>query len=132
MCDGGGSLDPWDYSVEAGATVVYFDDLPPERRGAYLDDLDLIVLRPSLTRVQEDESLAHELGHRHYRHRRCGEDVDRIANRWAARLLITDAAYAVAERINANPMAIARELGVTVHMVYHYQQHLAESRRARA
>lgn len=120
-------MDPWRYAVEVGATVLFTDLLPADRRGCYLDDHDRIYLREGLTRTQEHEALAHELAHRHYRDRSCRAAFDRRADEWAARLLIHPADYETAERINANPLAIARELGVTIHMVDVYQQFLDRS-----
>jgi hypothetical protein len=120
-------MDPWAYAVEVGATVLFTNLLPPGRRGCYFDDHDRIYLREGLTRPQEHEALAHELAHRHYRDRSCRDDLDRRAEEWAAKLLIHPHAYAQAERYNSNPLAIARELEVTVHMVAIYQQFLDRS-----
>ena len=103
-----------------GVFVDYTPDLPAGVHGAWLPHLDLIVLADGLHPTRERCTLAHELGHAHYRHPACRGDVrlERQADRWAANLLISPAEYELAERLyGPHPGALARELGVTTHLV---------------
>ncbi len=67
--------------------------------------------------------LAHELGHVALGHD-CAQNADgeEAANRWAARMLISPAEYAVAECLyGTNPSVLAVELGVTRSIVKAWQ-----------
>ena len=65
-------------------------------------------------------SLAHELGHAHYRHEPHGDyrAQERSADEWAARLLVSEDEYRSAERLVGHEVgALARELDVTHRLV---------------
>lgn len=111
-------MDDIFHKIEAlGVRLEYSSDLPPNRLGAYYDDRRLIVVRANLTHTLEEETLCHEYVHAKYRDRSCHPTIEHRAQREAAQMLIEPTAYARAERINANPLAIAKELDVTLHMV---------------
>lgn len=67
--------------------------------------------------------LAHELGHYSLGHT-CAQsrNGERLADEWAARLLISPSEYRVAESLyGTNTYNLARELGVTDRLVRAYQ-----------
>ncbi|PZE23895.1 hypothetical protein [Curtobacterium sp. MCBD17_028] len=105
-----------------GVRLEYSTELPPGRLGVYYDDQRLIVIRPDLTLALEAETLCHEYVHAKHRDRSCHPALEHRAQREAARMLIHPDDYARAERISASPLAIAQELGVTLHCVKVFQQ----------
>lgn len=107
---------------QLGVDLEYTFDLPPHRLGAYLDDERKILIRANLTHTFEEEALFHEYVHALYRDRTCEPHIEHRALREAARLIIDPAEYARAEAINPNPLAIARELDVTLHVIEVYQR----------
>lgn len=111
-------MDDIFHKIEAlGVRLEYSNDLPQHRLGCYYDDRRLIVVRCNLTHTLEEETLCHEYVHAKYRDRSSHPTIEHRAMREAARMLIEPADYARAERINSNPLAIAKELDVTLHMV---------------
>ncbi|WGD36649.1 ImmA/IrrE family metallo-endopeptidase [Lysinibacter sp. HNR] len=102
--------------------------LPTGMQGRYLDDIRTIELAHQLSGGSEICTLAHELGHAIHRHRHSTEQTEREADEIAAQLLITDEAYARAEKMAENHSFIARELGVTPPILYAYQRILDRSR----
>lgn len=96
----------------------------------------LIVLDPRRPGLTQKVTLAHELGHAYYGHAwaddpRVRESQEVAADRYAANLLITPAAYAAAERlVGCHAGALARELGVTARLVELWRDQRAGQRRA--
>ena len=74
--------------------------------------------------AQYKSVLAHELGHAHYGDPPGHHGAHELrADRFAARLLISPADYAVAEKVyGPYPAAIAAELGVTVNILKSWQR----------
>ncbi|WP_188043696.1 ImmA/IrrE family metallo-endopeptidase [Changpingibacter yushuensis] len=73
-------------------------------------------------------TLAHELGHAALGHG-CAQSPggERLADEWAAQLLISPIEYAAAERLyGPNKQALALELGVTRQLVSAYQHTLKD------
>lgn len=101
-------------------TIVETKDLHPEYSGMYIHHRRLILLRSGLDSWNRRSVLAHELAHAYYRDEIYGDPrIENRANRWAARLLITDDEYRAAELIHgSHPGAIAHELGVNVDVVH--------------
>ena len=99
-------------------------DLGPTRRGAYYDDLDLIVVSDRLSMPQFVTTLAHEIGHAIRCDRESTPVTERSADEKGASLIITPDEYAEAERIaGEHPTAIAHELGdVTGRLVLAWQR----------
>lgn len=99
-------------------------------RGVYEDRPRRITLNSALTSQQARATLAHELGHAWYRHRRVGDSrldarIERQADEYAAALLFDAEAYARAERMaGPHPGALARELDVTPAVVVVWQRML--------
>jgi DNA topoisomerase IB len=124
----GGNADIHERIAALGVSVEYRSDLPPGRLGAYLDDERRIVVRAGLTADLERETLHHEYVHATYRDRASTGVAERRAERECARMLIDEAAYAEAERIGATPLAIARQLGVSLAVVAVYQREILEGR----
>ena len=96
----------------------------------------LIVLDARRPGQTQKVTLAHELGHAYYGHTwSCDARVRRgqeaAADRYAANLLITPAAYAAAERlVGCHAGALARELGVTARLVELWREQRAGQQRA--
>ena len=97
--------------------------LHPGDLGGYVHHNRLILLDPTLGAVNRRCTLAHELAHAirgdipsgnpHFDAR-----AERAADQIAAELLISPTEYAAAEALyGAHPGAIAREIGVTTHLL---------------
>ncbi|MBV7302914.1 ImmA/IrrE family metallo-endopeptidase [Corynebacterium sp. TAE3-ERU2] len=89
-------------------------------KGFWLPQYNAISLRRDLNELHARCTLAHELGHATRGHTLCDGNTQQEtqADRYAARLLISDSEYATAETLyGPHPGAIARELEVTVHLV---------------
>ncbi|PZE89976.1 ImmA/IrrE family metallo-endopeptidase [Curtobacterium sp. MCBD17_008] len=114
-------MDVFALIEDLGVRLEYRTDLPPGRLGAYYDDERLIVVRSNLTLALEAETLCHEYVHAKYRDRSCHPTLEHRAQREAALMLIHPDDYARAERVNTSPLAIAQELGVTLHLVRVFQ-----------
>ena len=106
-----------------------------ERAGRTLGGFDpatgTIRLSPGM-RVRTARSvLAHELGHAHLGHGPAPTPAirahqERQADEWAARRLITPAAYAAAEQLRGTHLAsLAFELDVTIEIVLAFQRVLS-------
>lgn len=102
-----------------GVRVVESPDLRADLNALYIHHRRRIIIRPDLDPYTRRAALAHELGHAYY-----GDDqaddprLERRADQWAARLLITPESYAHAEHLHGpHAGAIAWELGVTPDLV---------------
>lgn len=111
-----------DSATDAGLIVCWISPRHP-RQAAYAHAGGIIWLRRDLTDAEARSLLAHELGHCYY-----GDDgpqppdIEARAWRWAARLLITDGAYAMAERqVGPSVPGLAEHLHVTSEAVAAYQ-----------
>lgn len=114
--------------AEQRGLTVEWRDLGP-RNGEYSWP-GLIVINPKRTAIAQYVTLAHELGHAHHAHV-ATEDVhlharqERLADEFAARLLVCPARLAEAEAlVGPHPGALAKELGVTRRMVEVFYEHL--------
>ncbi|MBC3186397.1 ImmA/IrrE family metallo-endopeptidase [Corynebacterium sp. zg-331] len=88
-------------------------------KGAWIPETQRISIRYGMSEAQTRCTLAHELGHARYGHP-AGHDErhEKIAWRYAAQLLISEADYAAAERAYGHDhRIIAARLGVTQHLV---------------
>jgi len=74
-----------------------------------------------LTHAEQRSVIAHELAHVHFGHTCSTPEAEREADKWAAELLITPAAYAEAEQHSHDPHDLAEALDVTVDVVNHYR-----------
>jgi len=100
--------------------VAHLDD--PEVLGCYDHARAAIFLSMDLTPFEMRSVLAHELGHAYFGDSCSTGANERRAERYAATLLITPDAYAMAEAIDPHPEAIAEELQVTADIVRTYQE----------
>ena len=103
------------------------------KKGGWNPTTRTVSLREGMHEVQTLCTLAHELGHAHYRHQLgatglAREQQEREANEWAAILLIDENDYMAAE-INCDSISsIAHELGVTILMVGIWRQLYAKGK----
>lgn len=112
------------------------------RRNGEVHSSGLIIINPNRNYGAQREALAHEIGHAFHGHdwtaARHDRDTDeRAADTYAARLLISPAEYAIAERIcGPHDRALARELNVSLRLVElwqaSYRMDLAAGRHLRA
>ncbi|OFT70624.1 hypothetical protein HMPREF3130_06750 [Corynebacterium sp. HMSC14B06] len=108
-----------------GITVEddYRKSLRPGDLGGYIHHRQTILLDPTLGSINRRCTLAHELAHAIRGDTPTGNPhfdarAERAADQLAAELLISHAEYATAESIyGPHPGAIARELGVTTHLL---------------
>ncbi|CAB0649413.1 ImmA/IrrE family metallo-endopeptidase [Corynebacterium diphtheriae] len=106
-------------SQHLGVRILEAKDLPKGIDGMYIHHSRLILIRHGLDRWNYNSVLAHELGHAWH-----GDDIhgdprlERRADQFAARLLISPIEYRLAESLHDGHIgAIAYELGVTVRLV---------------
>lgn len=105
-----------DVAQDHGYDIVWHKDGP---KAAWIPGDHAISLRLGMSDVATLCSLAHELGHAHYRDPPGHHGLqEQRADRFAAKLLVSPAEYAAAEAIyGACPQLIAAELGVTLHVL---------------
>ncbi|QRP10293.1 ImmA/IrrE family metallo-endopeptidase [Corynebacterium kroppenstedtii] len=103
-----------------GVTITYHQGGHP---GWYNHHRKQINLRHGMSTTQENSVLAHELGHAVHGDLGHGDTRQEArADRFAARLLISEDEYRLAEILHGpHPGAIAHELGVTNHLVTVWQ-----------
>lgn len=109
--------------TDLGVHVVF---VPLDLAGAYVHELNLILIDSRLPASSQRATLAHE-----YVHALRGHDgpqephIEARVDREAARLLISPAEYALAERLHeGNAVGIAEELGVPAWVVAAYCEQL--------
>lgn len=102
-----------------GVRVVETDSLHAEVNGMYLHRRRTILLRRDLDRFTRRATLGHELAHAFHGDELHGDErLERRADQWSARLLISEDDYRTAEALHGpHPGAIAHELGVTPDVV---------------
>lgn len=100
--------------------------------GAYYHDDGLIVIDSRLPTASQRATLAHEYVHALRGHDGCqSASVERCVDRQAARLLISPAEYALAERLHeGNAVGVADELHLPTWTVDAYRQWLSEVQNA--
>lgn len=91
--------------------------------GYYSPDEARIYFDLGLTPLERRCTVAHELGHAYYGHRTDSEQNERLADTYAAEILIDPLAYATAEQISDDIEFLADELGVVPELVEHYRSH---------
>lgn len=112
-------MDLEELAQALGVSIAETPHLSDGLNGQYLHHRRLILLRSDLDPWTRSSTLAHELGHAYYGDDTNGDPrLERRADLWAAKLLISPAQYATAERLHGPHLgAIAWELGVTVDLV---------------
>ena len=114
-----------DWINDIGVELIYTNDLPPQRLGAYLDDERRILIRHGLPYALEQETLHHEFVHAWHRDRTSHPAIEWRAWRYAAQLIVSPDAYASAERVSTSSLYIAQELGTTVRIIETYRKALS-------
>lgn len=111
-----------DRATSEGLRVCWTPPSDP-RQAAYAHAADTIWLRRDLTDAEARSLLAHELGHHYYGdHGPQPPDIEARAWRYAARLLIPECSYAIAEVHHGHHVpALAEALHVTAEAVKAYQ-----------
>jgi predicted transcriptional regulator len=110
-------------AAEMGVSV-HIAHLPPPYRGFYEHEAHRIVLDFTLTPNEQASVLAHELGHAHHGHACEGNaDAERLADTYAAMLMIDPDDFAAAERISSDRHFLADELNVTTELIDAYRAH---------
>lgn len=107
---------------DAGVKVL-FTRMPPPLLGAYLHRLRCIYLDLELTYSKRRTVLAHELGHAFYGHDCDSETNERLADAYAAKILIDPETYARLERINPDAEWIAQEMDVEPYVIVDYREY---------
>lgn len=102
---------------------VHAAHLPEGDVGYYSPDEARIYFDLSLTPVERRCVIAHELGHAHYGHREDSPRNERLADVYAAGLLIDPDRYAALERVNSDQHFLADELDVTLEVVETFEKH---------
>ena len=116
--------DLYQLATALGVTITEHAGGP---KGRYVHQARTISLRHGLLDRELRCTLAHELAHAVAGDEPTGiawldERMERIADERAARWLITADAYAAAEALyGPHPGALARELGVTIHLLQTWQ-----------
>ena len=120
------TMDLNEVAAELGVTIA---EHTGGEKGRWHRARRVVSLRRDLGPVNRRCTLAHELGHAALDHEVRGDlprwivvRQDKDADEWAARLLISEVEYAVAESIHPAPSAIARELEVTLHLLEVWQR----------
>ncbi|WP_101507712.1 ImmA/IrrE family metallo-endopeptidase [Corynebacterium ulcerans] len=116
-------MDLEELAQALGVSIAEVRGFSDGLNGQYLHHRRLILLRSDLDPWTRNSALAHELGHAYYGDDTNGDPrLERRADQFAAQILITPAAYRVAEILHdGNPGAIAYELGVTPHLIHVWQ-----------
>ncbi|MCS5479775.1 ImmA/IrrE family metallo-endopeptidase [Corynebacterium sp. YIM 101645] len=105
-----------------GVTIMDTPRLRPDVNAVYLHHRRIILLRYDLDPYTRRCALAHELGHAYHGDQIPGDPrIERRADEFAARILITPEDYAAAEALHHSVGAIAHELEVTPHLVEVWQ-----------
>lgn len=103
---------------------VHVAHLPAPYRGWFDIERSRAVYDFDLTPIEQRCVLAHELGHAHHGHE-CEDNPDheRLADIYAAHLLIHPEDYARAEQMSHDTAQIADDLDVTPELIDTYQRH---------
>lgn len=85
--------------------------------GIYEHKHKLITLRPCMGRAQLITTFAHELGHAHYGHTGHHPKTERLADKWAAKKLLTVDLIKEHSVVSMEATAIAASLGLLPEVV---------------
>lgn len=107
---------------EAGLEV-HGAHLPPPRVGSYFPDLRRIYFDLKLTYAHRRTVIAHELGHAYYGHTCDSGRHERLADKYAATLLVNPEWYAELEGINPDAEWIAEEMNVAPYAIVDYRRY---------
>lgn len=108
----------WDAGLE-----VHGAHLPWPRVGSYFPDLRRIYFDLDLTYAERRTVIAHELGHAYYGHTCDSERNERLADKYAATLLVNPDWYSDLERIDDDAEWIAEEMNVAPYVIVDYRRY---------
>lgn len=108
--------------TEALGVRVVEASLPGNLCGFYDHKLHSICLDSTMSPIQRNSTLMHELGHAFYRHSACTPRWEREASIWAARQLVDEDEFVSAMRLFEGSVAVANELGVLPRDIDFYVQ----------
>lgn len=100
---------------------IHASRLPGDVLGLYSPAESRIYFDLSLTPNERRVVIAHELGHAFFGHDSDSPANERLADTYAAEMLINPVEYAELERISCDPHYLAEELNITADLVIHYQ-----------
>ena len=106
-------------AVALQVAIVETPRLRDDKNAVYVHHRRIILMRPDLDHYTRRVALAHELGHAYYGDEQPDDPrLERRADQFAARVLITPDEYAHAEVLHGpHDGAIAWELGVTPELI---------------
>lgn len=116
------------HAREQGVYVEWSRDMGEHLRSVYEHDVRTITINSWLNDEQARSALGHELGHAWYEHTWSGRphsdnEMERLADEWAAKFLIATHVYAAAEAEHGpHPGALAAALNVTADLVVVFQR----------
>lgn len=99
-------------AADMGVAITPVEALPRGRWGQYSHGRRRIRLLEHMAPVQCWSTLAHELGHAHYEHRRTTARAELEADIWAARQLIHPGQWRELTAAHADLLTVADELQV--------------------
>lgn len=109
-------------AADAGLEV-HGSHLPRPKIGAFIPELRRIYFDLRLTLAERRSVIAHELGHAHYGHDCDSPKHERLADAYAATLLVDPAWYAELEQINHDAEWIADEMQVAPYVILDYRRY---------
>lgn len=104
--------------------------VPPGFWGLYDHKHKLITIKPGLGRIQYNYAVAHELGHAHFGHHGHLAKHERIADKWAARKLITFDNLLEHSRASMDRLTVASSLGVLPKVLETYIEYCLSAKQA--
>lgn len=108
--------------TEALGVDVVIACLPGEAVGYFDHRSKTIYVDSSLSPIQWNSTLMHELGHAFHGHMGCTPRWEREASEWAARQLVDEDEFVSAMRLYECAIAVANELGVLPRDIDNYVQ----------
>lgn len=108
--------------TEALGVRVFEGLLPGDACGFYDHEYHAIYIDSTLSPIQRNSTLMHELGHAFYRHAGSKPRWEREASIWAARQLVDEDEFVSAMRLFEGSVAVANELGVLPRDIDFYVQ----------
>lgn len=107
---------------EALGVRVIEAELPGILCGLYDHEAHAIWIDSTMSPIQRNSTLMHELGHAFYRHSACTPRWEKEASEWAARQLVDEDEFVSAMRLYEGSIAVANELGVLPRDIDFYVQ----------
>lgn len=116
-----------DLWADALEVEIVYQPLPGELCGLYDYRFHRIFVDSTLSPIQSNSTLMHELGHAFYGHAGCRPRWEKEASAWAAKQLIDPDEFVEAARLFEGSVALANELGVLPRDVENYAELVLKS-----